>query len=145
MEKYLYFNSDDDAAFDAANANLCVAASRFRGFQKTQAGTDSLSLFFQPVQGQETIDSVAGGTEAHIIAETCDEVRLTITANKQREVMQAILAAIDAPKVSGTGKTFITVADAGRGDYLAVNNDSDGNAVAISGVGLYLVTAAASA
>ena len=145
MEKYLYFNSDDDAAFDAANANLCVAASRFRGFQKTQAGTDSLSLFFEPVQGQEQIDTVAGGSEAHVIATTMDEVRLTITANKQREVMQAILAAIDAPKVSGTGKTFITVADAGRGDYLAVNNDSDGNAVAISGVGLYLVTAAASA
>ena len=138
MEKYLYFNSNDTTAFDESDKCYCVPVSRFRGFNHTSGSTSEITMAFEPVEGPiELGDNLAS-------ADVSDLITLTITANKQKEVMEAILAAIDAPKISGHGKTMITVADAPNSEFLSVDPDSSGTAVAISGVAISVLTRAAS-
>ena len=83
MTKFLYFMEETDGAFDAAYDGYCPNVSRFRGFNSTGT-TTTMQLQF---------DSSLGDG-ADIAA--CDSVLLTITANKQKEVMQDIVAAINA-------------------------------------------------
>ena len=132
MEKYLYFNSNGTAAFDEANKCYCVPVSSFRGFNDDVGSTDNISMFFAPAEGN--VDD----------ANVSDKVTLNITANKQKEVIEAILAVMDAPKVAGTGKSMIVVADAPNSDYLPVGPDSSGTAVAITGVAMTIQAGAAS-
>ena len=132
MEKYLYFNSNGTTAFDEANKCYCVPVSSFRGFNDDVGSTDNISMFFAPAEGN--VDD----------ANVSDKVTLNITANKQKEVIEAILAVMDAPKVAGTGKSMIVVADAPNSDYLPVGPDSSGTAVAITGVAMTIQAGAAS-
>lgn len=132
MEKYLYFNSNGTTAFDEANKCYCVPVSSFRGFNDNVGSTDNISLFFSPAEGN--VDD----------ANVSDIVTLNITANKQKEVIEAILAVMDAPKVAGTGKSMIVVADAPNSEFLSVGPDSSGTAVAITGVALTIQAGAAS-
>jgi hypothetical protein len=138
MEKYLYFNSNDTTAFDESDKCYCVPVSKFRGFNHTSGATGEITMAFEPVEGPiELGDNLAS-------ADVSDLITLTITANKQKEVIEAILAAMDAPKVAGTGKSMITVADAPNSEFLSVGPDSSGTAVAISGVAISILTRAAS-
>ena len=134
-EKFLYFNTDDDSSYDHAGAVYCVPVSKFRGFGKSQAANTSLSLFFEPIEGSATT-----------AASVSDEVRLVITAEKQVEVMEFLLEVMDGPRVSGRGakKMYTLIADTGRAKYISIPNDSDGNAVAITGCGVYITAGAAS-
>jgi len=132
MEKYLYFNSNGTAAFDEANKCYCVPVSSFRGFNDDVGSTDNISMFFAPAEGN--VDD----------ANVSDIVTLNITANKQKEVIEAILAAIDAPKVAGTGKSMIVIADAPNSEFLSVGPDSSGTAVAITGVAMTIQAGATS-
>ena len=124
MEKYLYFNSNGTTAFDEADKCYCVPVSRFRGFNDNVGSTDNISMFFAPIEGD--VDD----------ANVSDLVTLNITANKQKEVIEAILAVMDAPKVAGTGKSMIVIADAPNSNFLPVGDDSSGTAVAITGVAI---------
>ena len=83
MTKFLYFMEETDGAFDAAYDGYCPNVSRFRGFNSTGT-TTTMQLQFDSSLGEG----------ADIAA--CDSVLLTITANKQKEVMQDIVAAINA-------------------------------------------------
>ena len=132
MEKYLYFNSNGTTAFDEANKCYCVPVSSFRGFNDDVGSTDNISMFFAPAEGN--VDD----------ANVSDIVTLNITANKQKEVIEAILAAIDAPKVAGTGKSMIVIADAPNSEFLSVGPDSSGTAVAITGVAMTIQAGATS-
>ena len=132
MEKYLYFNSNGTTAFDEANKCYCVPVSSFRGFNDNVGSTDNISMFFAPAEGN--VDD----------AEVSDIVTLDITANKQKEVIESILAAMDAPKVAGTGKSMIVIADAPNSDFLAIDPDSSGAAVAITGVAMTIQAGATS-
>ena len=132
MEKYLYFNSNGTTAFDEANKCYCVPVSSFRGFNDDVGSTDNISMFFAPAEGN--VDD----------ANVSDKVTLSITVNKQKEVIEAILAVMDAPKVAGTGKSMIVVADAPNSEFLSVGPDSSGTAVAITGVALTIQAGAAS-
>ena len=132
MEKYLYFNSNGTTAFDEANKCYCAPVSSFRGFNDDVGSTDNISMFFAPAEGN--VDD----------ANVSDKVTLNITANKQKEVIEAILAVMDAPKVAGTGKSMIVVADAPNSDYLPVGPDSSGTAVAITGVAMTIQAGATS-
>jgi hypothetical protein len=89
-------------------------------------------MLFAPIEGQ--IDN----------ADVSDVVTLTITSDKHKEVIEAILAAIDAPKVAGTGKSMIVIADLMLQDFLPVGPDSSGNAVAISDMSITVQVGAAS-
>ena len=132
MEKYLYFNSNGTTAFDEANKCYCVPVSSFRGFNDDVGSTDNISMFFAPAEGN--VDD----------ANVSDKVTLSITVNKQKEVIEAILAAMDAPKVAGTGKSMIVIADAPNSEFLSVGPDSSGTAIAITGVSLSIQAGAAS-
>ena len=132
MEKYLYFNSNGTTAFDEANKCYCVPVSSFRGFNDNVGSTDNISMFFAPAEGN--VDD----------ANVSDIVTLDITVNKQKEVIEAILAVMDAPKVAGTGKSMIVVADAPNSEFLPVGPDSSGAAVAITGVAMTIQAGAAS-
>ena len=93
MEKFLYFMEETDGAFDAANDAMCRPISTFRGFGII-ASTTTLELHF---------DSMLG-TGADIAA--VDKAVLTVTANKQKEVMEAI-----ADKIAYGKDPFIVVSD----------------------------------
>ena len=89
-------------------------------------------MFFAPAEGN--IDD----------ANVSDKVTLSITVNKQKEVIESILAAMDAPVISGHGKSMIVIADAPNSEFLSVDPDSSGTAVAITGVTLTIQAGAAS-
>ena len=139
MEKYLYFckGASGDKLFNAAHDVAVYPVSRFRGFTNQTTTQTHLAMCFEPIEG-EVGDADGGGDDVN------DVVTLTITANKHKEVIQAILAAIDAPKVAGTGNSMIVVADLMLQDFLSVGPDSSGTAVAISDMSI-TVQAGASA
>jgi len=118
MEKFLYFMEETDGAFDAANDAYCPSFSKFRGFVST-GSTTTLELQFDSMLGEG----------ADIAA--CDKVTLTVTANKQKEVMQDIVAKINAHP---NGDPFIVIGDDSNSVYASAN---------ISAVASITVTAAA--
>ena len=138
MEKYLYFcKGGTDKAFNAAHDVAVYPVSSFRGFTNQSTTETHLAMCFKPIEG-EVGDADGGGDDVN------DVVTLTITANKHKEVIEAILAAMDAPKVAGTGKSMIVVADIMLQEFLPVGPDSSGTAVAISDMSI-TVQAGASA
>ena len=132
MEKYLYFcKGGTDLAFNAAHDVAVYPVSSFRGFTNQTTTQTHLGMLFAPIEGQ--IDN----------ADVSDVVTLTITSDKHKEVIEAILAAIDAPKVAGTGKSMIVIADIMLQEFLPVGPDSSGTAVAISDVSITVQAGAA--
>ena len=134
MEKYLYFckGGSGDKLFNAAHDVAVYPVSSFRGFTNQTTTQTHLGMLFAPIEGQ--IDN----------ADVSDVVTLTITSDKHKEVIEAILAAIDAPKVAGTGKSMIVIADAPNSEFLSVGPDSSGTAVAITGVAMTIQAGATS-
>ena len=133
MEKYLYFckGGSGDKLFNAAHDVAVYPVSSFRGFTNQTTTQTHLGMLFAPIEGQ--IDN----------ADVSDVVTLTITSDKHKEVIEAILAAIDAPKVAGTGKSMIVIADLMLQDFLPVGPDSSGTAVAISDMSITVQAGAA--
>ena len=82
-DTYLYFMEETDGAFDAANDAMCRPLSEFRGFGIV-ASTTQLELHFNSMLG----------TGADIAA--VDKVVLTVTANKQKEVIEALTQKFNA-------------------------------------------------
>ena len=134
MEKYLYFckGGSGDKLFNAAHDVAVYPVSSFRGFTNQTTTQTHLGMLFAPIEGQ--IDN----------ADVSDVVTLTITSDKHKEVIEAILAAIDAPKVAGTGKSMIVIADLMLQEFLSVGPDSSGTAVAISDMSITVQAGAAS-
>ena len=95
MEKFLYFMEQTDGAFDAAQDAVCYPVSSLQGFS-ADGTTTQLALHFSGVLGQDE--------------DAYDVVTLTITANKQKEVMTAIAQAITGAK-SPHSDGVIVVAD----------------------------------
>ena len=106
MEKFLYFMEESDGVFDGANDAMCRPVSSFRGFGII-ADVDAIELHF---------DSMLG-VGADIAA--VDKVILACTDNKQKELMQDVINAINAPMISGDGKGMITVADDTNASYIS--------------------------
>ena len=137
MEKYLYFcKGGTDLAFNAAHDVAVYPVSSFRGFTNQSTTETHLAMCFKPIEG-EVGDADGGGDDVN------DVVTLTITANKHKEVIEAILAAMDAPKVSGTGKSMVVIADIMLQEFLSVGPDSSGTAVAISDISITVQAGAA--
>ena len=137
MEKYLYFcKGGTDLAFNAAHDVAVYPVSSFRGFTNQSTTQTHLAMCFKPIEG-EVGDADGGGDDVN------DVVTLTITANKHKEVIEAILAAMDAPKVSGTGKSMVVIADIMLQEFLSVGPDSSGTAVAISDISITVQAGAA--
>ena len=101
--KILYFMEQTDSAFDAANDCMAVPVERFKGFRQGGTTTTELVMEFDPMLGYAAGDA-AGSHDDTFVA---DNVVLTITANKQKEVMQDILGLIYGTHSDG----FIVISD----------------------------------
>lgn len=101
MEKYLYFMEQADGLFNTLNDAVCRPISAFKGFG-TNGTTTELVMHF---------DNLLENAGAH--AGAIDKVVLTITANKQKEVMEAI-----ADKIKFGKDPFIVVCDAANSGFI---------------------------
>tara|TARA_Y100000033_G_scaffold47677_1_gene53533 strand:- start:407 stop:778 length:372 start_codon:yes stop_codon:yes gene_type:complete len=99
-EKYLYFMDESDGLFNTAYDSLCVPLSRLKGF-RANGTTTQLEIELKPLVGYADSDDDTF---------TADHVTLTITANKQKEVIHDIAAAINSARVYD--KPMIAVCDA---------------------------------
>ena len=100
-EKYLYFMDESDGAFDTAYDSLCVPLSRLKGF-RANGTTTQLEIELKALVGY--------GNSSDDDTFTADHVTLTITANKQKEVIHDITAAINAAR--NIDKPMIAICDA---------------------------------
>jgi TATA-binding protein-associated factor Taf7 len=110
--KMLYFMEQTDGAFDAANDCMAVPVERFKGF-RANGTTTQLLMEFDPMLGYAAGD--AAGT--HDDTFVADSVLLTVTANKQKEVMADILNLIHGTHSDG----FIVIADDSNSVYASEN------------------------
>ena len=99
-EKYLYFMDESDGLFNTAFDSLCVPLSRLKGF-RANGTTTQLEIELKPLLGYADADDDTF---------TADHVTLTITANKQKEVIHDITAAINAAR--NIDKPMIAICDA---------------------------------
>lgn len=100
--KYLYFMEETDGAFDAANDAVCRPVSAFKGFGIV-ASTTTLEMHF---------DNLLENAGAH--AGAIDKVVLTVTANKQKEIIKTIVQAINHGKES-----FIVISDDSNSAFIS--------------------------
>tara|TARA_R110002020_G_scaffold139182_1_gene309916 strand:- start:116 stop:517 length:402 start_codon:yes stop_codon:yes gene_type:complete len=110
--KILYFMEQTDGAFDAANDCMAVPVERLKGF-RANGTTTQLLMEFDPMLGYAAGD--AAGT--HDDTFVGDSVLLTVTANKQKEVMDDILGLIHGTHSDG----FIVIADDSNSVYASTN------------------------
>jgi len=110
--KILYFMEQTDGAFDAANDCMAVPVERFKGF-RANGTTTQLLMEFDPMLGYAAGD--AAGT--HDDTFVADSVLLTVTANKQKEVMDDILGLIHGTHSDG----FIVIADDSNSAYASAD------------------------
>ena len=87
-EKYLYFMEEVDGLFNAAGDTMCVPLSRLKGF-RANGTTTQLLMEFKPMLGY------LSGDDTTLVG---DSVLLTITANKHKEVIHDITAAINSSR-----------------------------------------------
>ena len=111
--KMLYFMEQTDGAFDAANDCMAVPLERFKGFRNVSgsSATTELTMEFDPMLGYISDDTAGDNTF------TADSVELTITSNKQKEVMQDILNLIHGTHSDG----FIVIADDSNSVYASTH------------------------
>ena len=99
-EKYLYFMDEANGLFDTAFDMLTVPLSRLKGF-RANGTTTELELELKPLKGYPDADDDTI---------TADHVTLTITANKHKEVIADITAAINSARVYD--KPMVVICDA---------------------------------
>jgi len=93
--KTLYFMEETDGAFDAAGDVVSYPLSNFRGWHCGAGSTTTIDMRFDPL-----LD--------HTGEDASDYVRLTITANKQKEVIQDVTRLMnEGPHSDG----FLVIAD----------------------------------
>ena len=97
--KMLYFMEQTDGAFDAARDAVCYPISSFKGFQANGTTTELVMQF----------DGILGPTLEN---DAYDIVTLTITANKQKEVIEAI-----NNEIAFGGSATISIADDSNSVY----------------------------
>ena len=108
-EKYLYFMEETDGAFDAAGDAMCVPLSRLKGF-RANGTTTQLLIELKPMLGY------LSGDDTTLVG---DSVLLTITANKQKEVIADITAAINAAR--NIDEPMIVISDDSNSVFASVH------------------------
>ena len=105
MKNFLYFRTEAAVADDDGSGNsVLFPADSFRGAE--MASDTSLVLSFEPSKRPNAADSGAAADSAANLS-LVDTVAINITANKGKEVLKAIVGAMNAGLNSG----FIVVAD----------------------------------
>ena len=91
---------ETDGLFNAAGDAMCVPLSRLKGF-RADGTTTQLLIELKPMLGYLSGDDVT------LVA---DSILLTITANKQKEVIHDITSAINSAR--NIDKPMISICDA---------------------------------
>ena len=105
MKNYLYFRTEAAVADDDGSGNsACFPADHFRGGEMTS--DTSMTLFFQNLKRPDHHGNSLVVDNADNLP-LCDTVVLNINANKGKEVLEAIVGAMNAGLNSG----FVVVAD----------------------------------
>lgn len=110
MEKFILVNEQGTTASigDTAHDVACWPVSNFLGFTDENTTSTELTMMFAPME--ESIGSDPDG---------CDKVVLTITDNKQVQVMQEIIQKLNSSRVTEDG--VIVLGDAATGEYISSN------------------------
>ena len=108
MEKFILVNEQATTASigDTAHDVACWPVSSFLGFTAEDTTSTELTMMFKPME--ESIGSDTAG---------CDNVVLTITDNKQVEVMQEIIQKLNSSRATEDG--VIVLGDAETGEYIS--------------------------
>ena len=101
---------ESDGAFDTAFDSLCVPLSRLKGF-RANGTTTELEIELKALVGY--------GNSSDDDTFTADHVTLTITANKQKEVIHDITAAINAAR--NIDKPMIAICDAANSVFASTH------------------------
>ena len=114
QEKFLYFQEAKSGGGSTVGADdvAMYPLSLFLGFD-TQAGDTNgttLNMRFKPMKRSALVTDEGG------VGEETDLVVLTVTANKQKSVMQAILDKINEPLAKDGG--FVMIADVPNSDFI---------------------------
>ena len=105
----VFVTTHTDGLYDGADTVYCVPWRNFRGFRKVDTDETHLTLLFEPLL--KRYDASLGDTT------TNDTVQLEISANKQKEVITAIVQAITGAKAPHSDG-MIVVADDSNSVYL---------------------------
>ena len=99
--KYLYFASDDDTSPDGAGDSILYPVNSIAGMEPD--ASNSLKIYFKP------------RNTSSFVEDDHESVSITITGNKHKQVMDAIIAEINSGSRDGG---FITVADVPNSIFL---------------------------
>ena len=108
-EKYLYFMDESDGLFNTAYDSLCVPLSRLKGFRANGTTT----------QLEIELKALVGYADANDDTFVADHVTLTITANKHKEVIHDICAAINSARAYD--KPMIAICDAANSVFASTH------------------------
>jgi hypothetical protein len=106
QEVLLYFRTvadEDNDDNNGAQTSVCFPASRLRAMNPT--GDTTLTLYFDSLRNHQGDEDQADEVTVS------DEVALTITANKHKEVMTALIQAINGKKSNPKSDGILVVAD----------------------------------
>ena len=97
-DKFCYFMEPTDGLFNAKDDAHCVPLTLFRGFHVETGDNTKLTMCFGHNKLTPGIDTSHAITTGSLNAGTndVDEMVFTITANKQKEVIQDIVALFNA-------------------------------------------------
>lgn len=114
QEKFLYFQEAKSGGGSTVGGDdvAMYSLSSFLGFD-TQAGdtnATTLNMRFKPMKRSGLV------TAEGAVAEDVDVIVLTVTANKQKSVMQAITDKINEP--ISRDKAFLVVADVAGSEFI---------------------------
>mgnify|MGYP003681482775 FL=1 len=114
QEKFLYFQEAKSGGGSTVGADdvAMYPLSLFLGFDTQAADTNgtTLNMRFKPMKRSSLVTDEGG------VGEETDVVVLTVTANKQKSVMQAIIDKINEPLAKDGG--FIIIADVPNSDFI---------------------------
>ena len=107
--KYCYFMEPTDGLFDAKDDVHCIPLTLFRGFHVETGDNTKLTMCFGHNKVTPGIDTAKAITTGSLNAgqNDVDEMVFTITANKQKEVIQDIVSLFNANYEDG----FLVIAD----------------------------------
>ena len=97
-DKFCYFMEPTDGLFNAKDDTYCVPLTLFRGFHVETGDNTKLTMCFghnKLTPGIDTSHAISTGS-LNAGCNDVDEMVFTITANKQKEVIQDIVALFNA-------------------------------------------------
>ena len=111
-DKFCYFMEQSDGAFDAKDDFHCPPLSLFRGFHIEDAAPATLVMAFAHNKLTPGIDTSAAITSSGGRTDV-DEMTLAITSGKQKEVIQDIMALMNANYEDG----MLVIADVANSKF----------------------------